>query len=134
MKSKTSKVSTESRLSSLEENVERILEILVNQNQNQQPNVAPKSVMSEAEREEMIKEQNEKLADFCKKHNLVAFEITGYSFKNNDAKLSNHSMTPEEKQEYSEIFDSENQIKDSGLASGKSIVTFVNVAEVQKVV
>ena len=132
--SKTPADDTSKRMDALESKLDNILELITAGVKTSEPNVTPSSEMTEAQRETMIQEQNEKLTAFCKTYNLIAFEITGYSFKNNDSKSSNHSMTAEEKTAFSAIFDSANQIEQSGLASGKSIVTFVNVAEVQKVV
>jgi hypothetical protein len=90
--------------------------------------------MTEAERDEMIETQNRQLKAFAQKYQLVPFEVTGYSFKvMANGKLSNHTMTEQEKADFEAIFNSGDQLRACNLNSGKSIITFVNVAECQKV-
>jgi len=125
------KETLEKRLTALEQTNSRIFELLTKMSQNE-PQTEVKTEMTEEEREALIDEQNEQLRNFCEDYGLIAWEITGYSFKTKEGK--NHSMTDSEKGDFDAIFKSGEQLKSSGLNSGKSIITFVNVAEVQKVV
>ena len=132
------KVSDEvnARFNALEAKMDSILELIADSAKTQQvqPNVAPSSEMTEAERNEMIETQNRQLKVFAQKYQLVPFEVTGYSFKlMSNGKLGNHTMTEQEKADFEAIFNSGDQLRLCGLNSGKSIITFVNVAECQKV-
>lgn len=124
------------RISALEAKIDSVLSLIADSAKTQQvqPNVTPSSEMTEAERDEMIETQNRQLKTFAQKYQLVPFEVTGYSFKQmSNGKLGNHTMTEQEKADFEAIFNSGDQLRLCGLNSGKSIITFVNVAECQKV-
>ena len=130
---RTSKKDTsETRLAALEAGQERILEMLSTMSKTQ--TATPSSeAMTEEERQEQIDNQNEQLTAYCKKNNLVMYEITGYSFKSADGKPVFQKGGSLAKADIDEILNCKSIQEESKLNSGYAVTCSVFPAEILKV-
>lgn len=130
---RTSKKDTsEARLTAVEAGMAKILEMLSEMSKTQ--TVAPSSAsMTEEERQEQIENQNEQLTAYCKKNNLVMYEITGYSFKSADGKSVFQKDGSLDKADIDEILNCKDIQKESNLNSGYAVTCSVFPAEILKV-
>lgn len=126
------KDTSEARLAALEAGQERILEMLSTMSKTQTS--SPSSgEMTEEERQEQIDDQNEQLTAYCKKNNLVMYEITGYSFKSADGKAVFQKGGSLDKADIEKILNCKAIQEESKLNSGYASTCSVFPAEILKV-